>query len=470
MSAKRSSIHGQWSSRWAFILAATGSAVGLGNIWRFPYLTGENGGAAFVLVYLICVLMVGIPILMAEILVGRRGRQSPINTMYALAEEEGLSRYWSLLGWMGVAAGFIILSYYSVIAGWTLAYIFRTGSGLFIDADATYSKEIFVELISDPEKLLAWHTTFMLMTVIVVSRGVKSGLEQAVRFLMPALFILLLVMVGYAMSTEKFMDGINYLFVPNFEQLAEKNFFADILLPALGQAFFSLSIGMGAIMIYGSYLSQRSSITFNSFTIAIADTTVAMLAGIAIFPIVFTYGLEPGGGPGLIFMSLPIAFGQMPFGTFFGTLFFVLLMFAAWTSAISLLEPAVTWLVENKNMSRVKATALAGVIGWLLGLITVLSFNYWAFSFEFAGVIKENGMFDIFDILTSNVMLPIGGLLIAIFTAWLMARKSTIDELGLGDSLLYQSWRFAVRYIAPFGVIIIFLNAIGLFKLIGLVN
>ncbi len=470
MSAKRSSIHGQWSSRWAFILAATGSAVGLGNIWRFPYLTGENGGAAFVLVYLICVLMVGIPILMAEILVGRRGRQSPINTMYALAEEEGLSRYWSLLGWMGVAAGFIILSYYSVIAGWTVAYIFRTGSGLFIDADATYSKKIFVELISDPEKLLAWHTTFMLMTVIVVSRGVKSGLEQAVRFLMPALFILLLVMVGYAMSTEKFMDGINYLFVPNFEQLAEKNFFADILLPALGQAFFSLSIGMGAIMIYGSYLSQRSSITFNSFTIAIADTTVAMLAGIAIFPIVFTYGLEPGGGPGLIFMSLPIAFGQMPFGTFFGTLFFVLLMFAAWTSAISLLEPAVTWLVENKNMSRVKATALAGVIGWLLGLITVLSFNYWAFSFEFAGVVKENGMFDIFDILTSNVMLPIGGLLIAIFTAWLMARKSTIDELGLGDSLLYQSWRFAVRYIAPFGVIIIFLNAIGLFKLIGLVN
>lgn len=468
MSVKRSSIHGQWSSRWAFILAATGSAVGLGNIWRFPYLTGENGGGAFVMVYLLCVVLVGIPIMMAEILIGRRGRQSPINTMDALAKEEGLSRHWHLLGWMGVLAGFIILSYYSVIAGWTLAYIFRTGSGLFIDADAALSKQIFTDLISDPERLLAWHTCFVLITVIVISRGVKNGLEQAVKFLMPALFILLLVMVGYAMSTEKFMQGITYLFVPDFEQLADKNFFSDIFLPALGQAFFSLSIGMGAIMIYGSYLSQKSSISFNCFTIAIADTSVALLAGIAIFPIVFTYGLEPSGGPGLIFISLPIAFGQMPFGTFFGTLFFILLMFAAWTSGISLLEPAVTWLVENKNMNRVKATALAGLIVWLLGLVTVLSFNHWAFSFTFAGSIKENGFFDIFDILTSNIMLPLGGLLVAIFAAWLMSRKSTVDELGLGDGKAYQTWRFAVRYIAPFGVIIIFLNAVGLLKFLGI--
>jgi neurotransmitter:Na+ symporter, NSS family len=468
MSVKRSSIHGQWSSRWAFILAATGSAVGLGNIWRFPYLAGENGGGAFVLIYLVCVVLVGIPILMAEIMLGRRGRQSPINTMESLAKEEGLNRHWKLLGWMGVVAGFIILSYYSVIAGWTLAYIFRTGAGVFVDADAALSKQIFTDLISDPEKLLAWHTTFILITVVVISRGVKSGLEQAVRVLMPALFILLLVMVGYAMSTEKFIEGIRYLFVPDFEQIADRNFFADILLPALGQAFFSLSIGMGAIMIYGSYLSKKSSITFNCFTIAVADTSVALLAGMAIFPIVFTYGLEPAGGPGLIFISLPIAFGQMPFGTFFGSLFFILLLFAAWTSAISLLEPAVTWLVENKNMTRVKATAIAGCIAWLLGLVTVLSFNHWAFSFNFAGTVKENGLFDIFDILTSNIMLPIGGLLVAIFASWLMSRTSTVDELGLGDGVAYQAWRFAVRYIAPFGVIIIFLNAIGLFKLLGL--
>ena len=470
MSSIRTSIHGQWSSRWIFILAATGSAVGLGNIWRFPYLTGENGGGAFVLVYLFCVVMMGIPIMMAEILLGRRGRKSPVNTMHTLAAEEGLNSNWYLLGWLGVIAGFIILSYYSVIAGWTIAFIFKTGMGDFIGSNADQTTAIFSELISNPVVLLFWHTIFMFLTIYVVSRGVKSGLEQAVKFLMPALFILLLIMVAYAMSTEKFFDGLSYLFIPDFESLADKNLFSDIFLPALGQAFFSLSIGMGAIMIYGSYLSKESSITFNCFVIALADTSVAILAGVAIFPIVFTYGLEPSGGPGLIFISLPIAFGQMPFGTFFGSLFFILLMFAAWTSSISLLEPAVSWFVENRNMTRIKAAYIAGFIAWFLGLLTVLSFNHWAFEFTFAGTIKENGLFDIFDILTSNIMLPLGGILVAIFTSWLMSRSSTIDELGVGDKNIYKIWRFIVRYIAPLGVIIIFLNTMGFFKLFSLNN
>ena len=470
MSSIRTSIHGQWSSRWIFILAATGSAVGLGNIWRFPYLAGENGGGAFVLVYLFCVVMMGIPIMMAEILLGRRGRKSPVNTMHTLAAEEGLNSNWYLLGWLGVIAGFIILSYYSVIAGWTIAFIFKTGMGDFIGLNADQTTAIFSELISNPVVLLFWHTIFMFLTIYVVSRGVKSGLEQAVKFLMPALFILLLIMVAYAMSTEKFFDGLSYLFIPDFDSLADKNLFSDVFLPALGQAFFSLSIGMGAIMIYGSYLSKESSITFNCFVIALADTTVAILAGVAIFPIVFTYGLEPSGGPGLIFISLPIAFGQMPFGTFFGSLFFILLMFAAWTSSISLLEPAVSWLVENRNMTRIKAAYIAGFIAWFLGLLTVLSFNHWAFEFTFAGTIKENGLFDIFDILTSNIMLPLGGVLVAIFTSWLMSRSSTIDELGVGDKNIYKIWRFIVRYIAPLGVIIIFLNAMGFFKLFSLNN
>jgi len=470
MSSIRTSIHGQWSSRWIFILAATGSAVGLGNIWRFPYLAGENGGGAFVLVYLFCVVMMGIPIMMAEILLGRRGRKSPVNTMHTLAAEEGLNSNWYLLGWLGVIAGFIILSYYSVIAGWTIAFIFKTGMGDFIGLNADQTTAIFSELISNPVVLLFWHTIFMFLTIYVVSRGVKSGLEQAVKFLMPALFILLLIMVGYAMSTEKFFDGLSYLFIPDFDSLADKNLFSDVFLPALGQAFFSLSIGMGAIMIYGSYLSKESSITFNCFVIALADTSVAILAGVAIFPIVFTYGLEPSGGPGLIFISLPIAFGQMPFGTFFGSLFFILLMFAAWTSSISLLEPAVSWLVENRNMTRIKAAYIAGFIAWFLGLLTVLSFNHWAFEFTFAGTIKENGLFNIFDILTSNIMLPLGGVLVAIFTSWLMSRSSTIDELGVGDKNIYKIWRFIVRYIAPLGVIIIFLNAMGFFKLFSLNN
>ena len=470
MSSIRASVHGQWSSRWIFILAATGSAVGLGNIWRFPYLTGENGGGAFVLVYLFCVVMMGIPIMMAEILLGRRGRKSPVNTMHTLAAEEGLNSNWYLLGWLGVVAGFIILSYYSVIAGWTIAFIFKTGMGDFIGSNADQTTAIFSELISNPVVLLFWHTIFMFLTIYVVSRGVKSGLEQAVKFLMPALFILLLIMVAYAMSTEKFFDGLSYLFIPDFDSLVDKNLFSDLFLPALGQAFFSLSIGMGAIMIYGSYLSKESSITFNCFVIALADTSVAILAGVAIFPIVFTYGLEPSGGPGLIFISLPIAFGQMPFGTFFGSLFFILLMFAAWTSSISLLEPAVSWLVENRNMTRIKAAYMAGFIAWFLGLLTVLSFNHWAFEFTFAGTIKENGLFDIFDILTSNIMLPLGGVLIVIFTSWLMSRSSTIDELGVGDNNIYKIWYFIARYIAPLGVIIIFLNTMGFFKLFSLNN
>ncbi len=458
--AKRTSIHGQWTSRWAFILAATGSAVGLGNIWRFPFMAGENGGGGFVLLYLLCVFMVAVPVMMCEIMLGRRGRRSPINTMRELAQEESRSQWWQIIGWMGLIAGFIILSYYSVIAGWTLAYIFRTGSGMFSGSTAQESAEIFNELISDPEKLLAWHTIFIMMTIVVVSRGVRSGIEQAVRILMPALFLLLLVMVGYALSTEKFMQGLEYLFVPDFDRMAEN--FQEVFLNALGQAFFSLSIGMGAIMIYGSYLSDRASIPGNTVTIALMDTSVALLAGIAIFPIVFTYSLDPSvGGPGLIFVTLPIAFGQMPGGTFFGTLFFFLLMFAGWSSAISLLEPAVTWLVENVGITRIKATAYAGIVAWTLGTVTVLSFNEWSFSFSFAGQEKTNGMFDVFDILTSNILLPLGGLLIAIFAAWRMSPDSTFEEMHL-TRFRFRVWHFFARYVAPAGVVLIFLQAVGI--------
>ena len=458
MSSKRSSIHGQWSSRWAFILAATGSAVGLGNIWRFPYMLGESGGGAFVLLYILCALALGIPIMMAEIMLGRRGRQSPVNTMRELAREEGLSKYWQIIGLMGMIAGFLILSYYSVIAGWTLAYILRAGSGMFEGASAGEISTIFNDFISDPERLLAWHTVFMGMCVIVISRGVQSGLEKAVRYLMPALFLLLFVMVGYAMSTAKFMDALAYLFVPNFEKMMEN--FSEVFINASGHAFFSLSLGMGAIMIYGSYLSDRTSIASATIIIATADSAVAILASIAIFPIVFSYNLEPSSGPGLIFITLPIAFGQMPGGTFFGTLFFFLVMFAAWTSAISLLEPAVTWLVENKGLTRNKATAYSGLLAWVLGIGTILSFNHWAFSFTFAGLPKDNGLFDIFDIMTANFMLPIGGLLIAIFSAWLMSKESSMDELRLKEPW-FTAWQLTTRYIAPTGVVIIFLHAIG---------
>jgi NSS family neurotransmitter:Na+ symporter len=460
MDSPRKSIHGEWSSRLAFILAATGSAVGLGNIWKFPYIAGENGGGAFVLVYLACIAVIGIPIMMAEVLIGRRGRQSPVNTMRTLASETNASRSWVLLGWAGVLAGFLILSYYSVIAGWALAYVFRTGSGLFTGLTADGVQSIFNSLVSDPERLLVWHTIFITMTMVVVARGVRGGLEKAVKFLMPALFVLLFVLVGFAWNSGSFQEGLDFLFQPDFSKLSGNG-----VLIAMGHAFFTLSLGMGAIMVYGSYLPAGASIAKVSIAVSLMDTLVALLAGMAIFPIVFANGLEPGAGPGLIFQTLPIAFGHMDYGAFFGMLFFVLLVFAAWSSAISLIEPAVAWLVENKGMTRVSASVTAGFMTWLFGLMTVFSFNLWSefkplSSFE---VFADSTLFDLLDYLTANIMLPLGGLLIAIFAAWKMSRASTIDELGMGNRFFYPLWRFLVRYITPIAVIIVFLSAVGVF-------
>jgi len=453
---KNISIHGQWSSRWAFILAATGSAVGLGNIWKFPYIAGEYGGGAFVLVYLVCVALIGIPIMMAEVMLGRRGRQSPINTMRSLAKAEGRHGIWSWIGWMGVLAGFLILSYYSVIAGWALAYVFRTSSGAIQTADAAGIQNIFSELVSDPEKLLAWHTIFMVMTMVVVARGVKQGLEKAVRFLMPVLLILLLVLVGYAMNTGHFYEGVEFLFKPDLSKLT-----GGAILTAMGHAFFTLSLGMGAIMMYGSYLPENASIARTSIVISIADTGVALLAGLAIFPIVFSFPeLTPGAGPGLIFQTLPLAFAQMPGGQIFGTLFFVLIVVAAWTSSISLIEPAVAWLIENRGMTRIMAAVWCGVVTWLVGIATVLSFSHWAFDFNFLGTVKHNGVFDILDILTANIMLPVGGLLIAIFAGWMMKQKHSKEELALNHS--YKVWQFLIKYVAPALVSVVILNLFGI--------
>ena len=452
MSLLRESIHGQWSSRWAFILAATGSAVGLGNIWKFPYIAGENGGGAFVIVYLLCIVAIGVPIMIAEVMIGRHGRQSPINTMRSIAIGEGKSSYWQLLGWSGVLAGFLILSYYSVIAGWGLAYIFRSGSGVFDGVTSDGAASIFNGLVGSPESLIAWHSVFMLMTMMVVSRGVRGGLEKAVRYLMPTLFILLIVLVGYAMNSGAFAQGVKFLFEPDFSKIS-----ANSVLIAMGHAFFTLSLGMGAIMVYGSYLPKDTSIAKTAFIVAGADTLVALLAGLAIFPIVFANQLEPGAGPGLIFQTLPIAFGHMPGGAFFGTLFFILLVFAAWTSSISLIEPAVAWLVENKNMSRQRACFWTGLATWFMGLGTVFSFNIWS-EVKFL----DKTFFDLIDYLTSNIMLPLGGLAIAIFAGWAMNTTTVRSELAMVNERSFKLWRFLVRYVTPVAVIIVFLNVVGL--------
>jgi len=445
--AMTTSVHGMWTTRLAFILAATGSAVGLGNIWRFPYTAGEYGGGAFVLIYLLCVAVIGIPIMMAEIMIGRRGRQSPINTMRTLAQREGKHPAWQLLGWMGIVTGLLILSFYSVIAGWTIAYTVRSATGVFLNIDTAGAEAIFGTLTGDAERLLAWHTIFIVMCVFVIAYGVAGGLEKAVRFLMPTLFLLLLLLVIYSFSTGNFAQATDYLFTPDFSKLS-----AAAILSAMGQAFFSLSLGMGAIMIYGSYLHSEASISSNSLIIAGMDSLVAILAGLAIFPIVFANGMQPEQGSGLVFKVLPIAFGSMPGGVLFSTLFFMLLVFAAWTSAISLLEPVVAWLMENLGLSRARAAMLAGVSVWLLGIACLLSLNEWSDITIFG-----KGFLDLFDFLPANILLPLGGLLIAVFSGWVLSRAVSVDELAMGEEgLAYRLWRMLIRYVAPLAVAVVF--------------
>lgn len=452
MTVNRHSPRGLWSGRLAFILAAAGSAVGLGNIWKFPYITGEYGGGAFVLLYLVCIAAIGVPIMISEVLLGRRGRQSPIKTMALLAHAEGAPKTWKWLGGMGVVAGVLILSYYSVIAGWALGYVARAGSGEFAAVDADSVQQMFGGFVGDPEKLLGWHTLFMVMTMVVVARGVNKGIEKAVLTLMPGLFAILLVLLVYVVFEADFGAGFSFLFSPDFSKLT-----GNAVLTAMGHAFFTLSLGMGAIMIYGSYLPDDVSIPKAVATIAFLDTAVALTAGLVIFPIVFANGLEPGAGPGLVFQTLPLAFGQMPGGTLVGTLFFVMLVFAAWSSSISLIEPAVAWAEESFGMSRPVSALILGGFAWVLGLGTVFSFNVWSDVTLFGKT-----YFDLLDYLTANIMLPLGGLLMALFVGWVMRRQSSSDELQLNNGLVFKVWYFLVRFVAPIAVIVVFLNAIGL--------
>lgn len=444
---------GAWSSRFAFILAATGSAVGLGNIWKFPYVTGENGGGAFVLVYLVCIAAVGLPIMMAEVMIGRRGGRSPVNSMRLITERDHLNPAWRLIGAIGVLAAFIILSFYSVIGGWAISYVGVTASGSLAGQSSDGIGEIFSNLLASPGTLLLWHTVFMAMVVFVVARGVRSGLEKAVKILMPALFLLLIMVVGYAMTTGHFSEGVAFLFEPNFSQLTTSG-----VLVALGHSFFTLSLGMAIMMAYGSYLPKHISIAKTAITVSVMDTMVALVAGLAIFPIVFANGLEPGAGPGLIFQTLPLAFGQMPMGSFFGALFFVLLVFAAWTSGISLLEPLVEWLEEQKGMNRTISSVVAGVACWALGIASLLSLNLWSDFAPLGGFAMFEGktIFDLLDFLTANIMLPLGGLLVSVFVGWFLSRQALENELSMSPRG-FVLWHNVLRFFTPVAVAVVFI-------------
>lgn len=444
---------GLWSSRLAFILAATGSAVGLGNIWKFPYITGENGGGAFVVVYLVCIAAIGIPIMMAEVLIGRRGGHSPINSLRLIAQNDRLSKAWSIVGAVGVLAAFLILSFYSVIGGWAVSYVGTAATGGLAGQSEEAIGAIFSGLLGDPGTLLLWHTVFMALVMVVVARGVKSGLERAVTFLMPALFVLLLIVVGYAMTTGSFGQAVSFLFAPNFSSLSTAG-----VLVALGHAFFTLSLGMAVMMAYGSYLPKNVSIAKTAVTVSVIDTVVALTAGLAIFPIVFANGLEPGAGPGLIFQTLPLAFGNMPMGSFFGTLFFVLLIFAAWTSGISLLEPLVEWLEEQKGMNRTVSTLGAGIACWALGIASILSLNVWSdlAPLGMFAMFEGKTIFDLLDFLTANILLPLGGLLVAVFAGWFMSRDALQTELATSPGV-FKVWYGTLRYFTPIAVGAVFI-------------
>ncbi|MGR4070500.1 sodium-dependent transporter [Halomonas sp. LR3S48] len=442
-------VHAQWSSKMTFVLAAAGSAVGLGNIWKFPYMVGESGGAAFVLVYLLCIAVIGLPILVAEWLIGRRGQENPINAMSELARRGGHLPAWVLVGVSGVLGAFLILSFYSVIGGWSLSYTLGSITGTFRGQNAEEVGGVFTGMLASPGALLLWHTLFMVLVIGIVARGVTKGLEGAVRTMMPALVILMLVLVGYGMTTGHFGEALSFMFRPDWGAIN-----GEVVLAAMGQAFFTLSLGMGIMMAYGSYLGEEVNLLGTARTVILLDTGIALLAGLAIFPIVFANGLDLASGPGLIFVTLPLAFGNMAGGTLLGLAFFLLLTFAALTSAISLLEPVVEFVEERTPLSRVVATLISGVAVWILGILALLSFNMLG-----DVLILGLNIFDLLDTFTSKILLPLTGLGAILFVAWCLDRKSVAAELNLSGAS-ESLWLVVARYVAPLGVIAVFIHSL----------
>lgn len=449
--------HETWSSGTAFLLASIGAAVGLGNLWRFPFMTGQNGGGAFVLIYLACVVFLSVPIMIAELSMGRRGHGSAIATMRNLSNEAGAGPSWMVIGWLSIAIPLIGLSFYSVVAGWSIDYIIKGAANAFSEFSGSDSQNAFDLLLASPWRLLFFHTLFLASAVFIVGRGVSKGIEIIAKFMMPSLFAILVILALYSVFTADIGKGLEFLFSPDFSKISPAVAFL-----ALGQAFFSVAVGVGALITYGAYVPASVSLPTAALTISLVDAAVALLAGIVIFPLVFSNGLDPAGGPGLIFVTLPIAFGNMPGGHIVGFLFFILLFFAAFSSVVGMLEPGVSWLEEHKGFSRPKVTLLCGAFGWILGIAAALSFNVWANVKlpSFMPLVKDKGIFELLDFLVSNLMLPINALLIAVFAGWIMSRIGFLEETGLRDSTLFLFLRFILRYVAPVAIGLIFYTSL----------
>jgi NSS family neurotransmitter:Na+ symporter len=435
---------GSWSSSLGFVLAAAGSAIGLGNIWKFPYITGQNGGGAFILIYLGCVAFIGVPILLAEILIGRKTQRNPVGAFSALRPGTG----WPAVGWLGVASGFVILSYYGVVAGWVLDYVVLSWRDSFSGHAPQEIYDLFASLEGSVPRQVFWQGLFMALTIGIVAGGVHGGIERGNKIMMPLLLIFLLGLVGYAAATQGAGAGYSFLLRPRWEQVSGQAF-----LDAMGQAFFSLSLGMGAMITYGSYLGPQENIFRSAWYVALGDTAIAMLAGLMIFPIVFTFNLESGAGPGLLFRTLPVAFAQLPAGWIVATVFFLLLTFAALTSAISLLEVVVAYFVDERAWSRPRAAVILGLVIFALGIPSATSENVLGWV----------------DSVASNYMLPVGGFCTALFAGWVMTgheRRSEFETNPIRDEI-FRAWTFLVRYVSPIAVALIFLQQIGILPRFG---
>lgn len=450
MTSKKSE---SWSGRLAFILASIGAAVGLGNIWKFPYTLGSSGGSAFVLVYVIAILLVATPIMLAEMIIGRRARRSAPAAMEVLAVERGSTRNWRFVGWMGLFALFLVMSFYSVIAGWTAAYLVKTASGSMSGLSPEEVGTNFGNFLHQPGQMIFWHFLFTAATVFVVSRGVRIGLERLVRVLMPALLITLVALVINSAVVGDFATAVDFLFTADLSKLTPV-----VVLAAVGQAFFSVNVGVGAVLTYSAYLPKEVNLFRSAIIVALGDTLVALLAGLAIFPIVFANNLDPGEGPGLIFVTLSTAFAQMPGGSIIGTAFFAMLIFAALTSSISMLESITARIYEIRGVSRTQSAVLVGMGTFLMGLVTVLSFTTWEHTYplgQFA-VFAGKTPFDLIDYLVSNILMPLGGMLYALFAGWWLTKETLLDEIGLGDGAMFRLWLLLVRVIAPLAVAAVF--------------
>ena len=447
--------HETWSSGFKFILATVGAAIGLANIWRFPYVVGTSGGSAFVLTYILVSLLFVMPIVMAELLIGRYSRRSMIGSMRKTAVDHGSSPNWSLVGYMGILAMTLIQFFYFVIAGWVLYYLGLSVFSGFNGIDSESSSRLFDSLKQNPFALLMCQTSLIFITGFIIAKGVRKGVETSVSWMLPALFISLLFFISYGIYLGSIDEAIVFLFSFDIDKF---NF--DVFQLAMGQAFFSIGAGGGFIMTYGAYLPREVSIGRSALIIIAADVGAALLAGLAVYSIVFGFNLDADAGPGLIFVALPVAFGEMQFGSFFGIVFFVSLCAAVIPTLISGYEQIVCWLIELNIGSRTKVTVLLGFLIWLGGLPAILSFNHWSgiYLLDSIPILRGKNIFELYEIIAVVFLVPLCGFAIAIFTGWFIPGDTCRTELNINNSLFFVLWRFLLKFVTPVCILLIFIS------------